>query len=79
MLLDEATFNAALAEGQALTLEQAIEEAQNIAAQVQKKPDSAVSEIEIKPRADLTIITFGPAQVYRGEGLLTSADWTYAK
>jgi predicted ATPase len=77
--LDEATFNAALAEGQALTLEQAIEEAQSVAAQVQNKPDSPASEIEIKPRADLTLIAFGPAQIYRGAGLLTSADWTYAK
>jgi len=77
--LDEAGFETALQEGQALTLEQAIEEAQSVAARVQKKTDSAVSEIEIKPRADLTLIAFGPAQVYRGEGLLTSADWTYAK
>jgi DNA-binding SARP family transcriptional activator len=77
--LDEASFNAALAEGGALTLEQAIEEAQSVAAQIQKKPGIPVSEIEIKPRADLTIIAFGPAQVYRGEALLTSADWTYAK
>jgi DNA-binding SARP family transcriptional activator len=27
----------------------------------------------------LTIIAFGPPQVYRGEQLLTSPDWTYAK
>lgn len=77
--LSEATFKAALTDGQAMTLEQAIEEAQNVAAQVQKKPNSAVSVIEIKPRADLTIIAFGASQIYRGEGLLTSADWTYAK
>lgn len=75
--LDEAGFETALQEGQALTLEQAIEEAQSVAAQVQKKTDSAASEIE--PRADLTIIAFGASQVYRGEQLLTSADWTYAK
>ncbi len=75
--LDEAAFSAALQEGQALTLEQAVEEAQSVAAQVQKKTDRPV--IEIKPRADLTIIAFGPAQIYRGEGLLTSADWMYAK
>ncbi len=77
--LDEATFNAALAGGGALTLEQALEEASSVAAQVQKKPGSMVSEIEIKPHADLTLIAFGPAQIYRGEQLLTSADWTYAK
>ncbi len=77
--LDEAAFSAALQEGQTLTLEQAVEEAQSVAARFQKKTDKAVSEIEIKPRTDLTLIAFGPAQIYRGEQLLTSADWTYAK
>jgi predicted ATPase/DNA-binding SARP family transcriptional activator len=75
--LDEAAFKAALQEGRALTLEQAIEEAQSVAAHVQSKTDRAVSEI--RPRAELTISAFGPAQICRGEQLLTSADWTYAK
>ncbi len=77
--MDEAPFSAALQEGRALTLEQVVEEAQIVVAQVQKKTDNTVSEIEFKPRADLTLIAFGPAQIYRGEQLLTSADWTYAK
>jgi predicted ATPase/DNA-binding SARP family transcriptional activator len=77
--LDEATFTAALQEGRGLTPEQAIEEAQSVAAQVQKKTESPVSESESMPRADLTISAFGASQVYRGEQLLTSADWTYAK
>lgn len=77
--LDEAEFETALQQGQALTLEKALQEASSVAGQVQKKTDRAVSEIAVKPRADLTIFAFGPSQMYRDEQLLTSADWTYAK
>ena len=48
--LDEAGFETARLEGQTLTLEQAIEEAQSVAALVQKKMGGVVNEIRIKPR-----------------------------
>jgi len=77
--LDASLFSAALQEGRALTLEQAIEEALTIVAGIQKKTDNVAIKIEAKPRVDLTILAFGPAQIYRGEQLLTSVDWTYSK
>jgi predicted ATPase/DNA-binding SARP family transcriptional activator len=77
--LDEAAFNAALQEGRTLTLEQAIAEAQSVAAHAQAKTDRAASETGIEPRAELIILALGPPQIYRGEQLLASADWTYAK
>ncbi|HXF64191.1 MAG TPA: BTAD domain-containing putative transcriptional regulator, partial [Caldilineaceae bacterium] len=62
-------WTAAWAEGEAMSLEQAAAYALDILS------PAVVAE----PRPEVRILAFGPARIYRGDRLLTSADWTYAK
>ena len=67
--LGEAGVAAAWAEGEAMSLEEVTAYALDTL--------SAVTVVQTRP--ELRIFALGPARVYRGDRLLTSADWTYAK
>jgi predicted ATPase/DNA-binding SARP family transcriptional activator/Tfp pilus assembly protein PilF len=67
--LGDAAFKAAWAEGEAMSLEEVTAYAlDNL---------SAATVVEARP--ELRVYALGQARVYRGDHLLTSADWTYAK
>lgn len=67
--LGESSFSALWDEGQAMGLPEAADYALA----------SLSLEAVTRPRPELRIIALGPLRVYRGERLLTSADWAYAK
>ena len=81
-------YTATWAEGQAMTMEQAIEYAltesaksdltapRPMAADSTTKPTALVAE---KAGPALRISAFGPGRVYRGEYALTTSDWIYSK
>ncbi len=75
--VNETTFLAAWAEGQAMPLEQAIACAH--AGQTEAhEPVTHLSSEEL-PSPELRIFALGAAQVYRGERALAPSDWTYSK
>jgi predicted ATPase/DNA-binding SARP family transcriptional activator len=65
--LDEAEFTEAWAHGREMSMEQAIEYA------------LAQPALHVQIAPEIRILALGPVQVYRGETLLTSTDWTLAK
>jgi predicted ATPase/DNA-binding SARP family transcriptional activator len=81
-------YTATWAEGQTMTMEQAIEYAltesaksdltapRPMAADLTTKPTALVEE---KAGPALRIFAFGPGRVYRGEYALTTSDWIYSK
>jgi DNA-binding SARP family transcriptional activator len=68
-LLGEAAFSAAWAEGAAMSLEEVTAYAL----------DTLSAATVAQARPELRVFALGQARVYRGDHLLTSADWTYAK
>jgi predicted ATPase/DNA-binding SARP family transcriptional activator len=80
--LDETTFEAAWAEGRAMTLEQAIDYALGetpLRSAQQHASVPVAGPVEAKSHADLRIFALGLARVELGGRDLTSSDWTYAK
>ena len=67
--LGEVAFATAWGEGQAMSMEQAVTYALNTLS------PTAVAQ----PRHELRIYAFGPVRIYRGEHMLTAADWVYTK
>lgn len=67
--LGEVAFATAWGEGQAMSMEQAATYALNTLS------PTAVAQ----PRHELRIYALGPMHIYRGEHLLTAADWVYTK
>jgi predicted ATPase/DNA-binding SARP family transcriptional activator len=76
------------AEGQAMTMEQAIEYALSESAQSDvTAPRPIAADLTTRPTAlvaeqagpALRISAFGPGRVYRGEYALTTSDWIYSK
>jgi two-component SAPR family response regulator len=76
--LGEAAFAEAIQEGRAMNSGQAIEEALGVASELLKQAELAAT-VAVRQRAELTISALGATQVDRGEHLLTSSDWVYAK
>jgi predicted ATPase/DNA-binding SARP family transcriptional activator len=75
--VNETTFRAAWAEGQAMSLEQAIACAHARQTEAHETvPRLAPEEL---PSPELRIFALGAAQVYRGERALAPSDWTYIK
>lgn len=68
-LLGEAGFQQAWAEGEAMTLEEA----------TAYVLDTLSSVTIIQQRPEMRVFALGPLRVYRGDRLLASTDWTYAK
>jgi non-specific serine/threonine protein kinase len=77
--LDEASFTRAWAEGRAMTLEQAFAYALENPALFSAAERLPVRVETERPSAALRLFALGPAQVYRGEQALTSAEGLYAK
>ena len=67
--LGDAAMAAAWAEGEAMSLEEVTAYAL----------DTLSAPLVGQARAELRVFALGNARVYRGDRLLTSADWTYAK
>jgi tetratricopeptide (TPR) repeat protein len=67
--LGESAFAGAWNEGQAMSMDEAVAYA------LDKLSPAAMN----RPRLALRIYALGPARIYRGERLLTAADWVYAK
>jgi DNA-binding SARP family transcriptional activator len=68
-LLGDAGLKAAWAEGEAMSLEEATAYAL----------DTLSAETVVQARPQLRVFALGQARIYRGDCLLTSADWTYGK
>jgi predicted ATPase/DNA-binding SARP family transcriptional activator len=75
--VNETTFLAAWAEGQAMPLEQAIACA-NAGQMEARETVTRLAPEELLPH-ELRIFALGVAQVYRGERALAASDWTYIK
>ncbi len=71
--LGDPAFTAAWAEGAAMSLEDAT------AYVLDTLSPATVGTTVGAPRPELRVFALGPARIYRGDRLLTSADWTYAK
>jgi DNA-binding SARP family transcriptional activator len=67
--LGEAAMSAAWAEGEAMSLEEVTAYAL----------DTLSAASVLQARTELRVFGLGQLRVYRGDRLLTSADWTYAK
>ncbi len=78
---DEASFAKYWAEGQAMSMEQAIAYVRSTRphSEMVQPPPGRSRSIEAKAPAELRIFSLGQVQVYRGEYTLTSSDWTYTK
>jgi non-specific serine/threonine protein kinase len=50
-----------------------------VAIETQAPAAAMAVEPAVRPAAELRLLGFGPAQVYRGDTLLRAADWTFAK
>jgi predicted ATPase/DNA-binding SARP family transcriptional activator len=80
--LNEATFAAAWAEGQALSLEQAIAaalEKRDERTAAEKEVVSGVTSVNGPAGPALRLVSLGRVEVYRDDRLLVAADWTFAK
>ncbi len=82
--LGEEAFEAAWAQGRAMTLEEAIAHALDEPTTPQQEEDTPspaapTASAEAKAPPELRIFALGPARVERGEETLASSEWTYAK
>ena len=83
--LGEEAFEAAWAQGRAMTLEGAIAYALDEPTTTPQQEEDApppvapTASAEAKAPPELRIFALGPARVYRGEEALASSEWTYAK
>jgi DNA-binding SARP family transcriptional activator len=71
--LGDAAFTAAWAEGKAMSLDDATAYA------LDTLSPATVGATVRAPRPELRVFALGPLRIYRGDRLLTSADWTYTK
>jgi DNA-binding SARP family transcriptional activator len=82
--LGEEAFEAAWAQGRAMTLEGAVAYALDEPTTPQQEEDTPspaaqTASAEAKAPPELRIFALGPARVYRGEVALASSEWAYAK
>ena len=79
--LDEAALAAAWAEGEAMSLEEATAYALDTlsAATVTQAVAHRVAQTAMQSHPALRVFALGQTRVYRGDDLITTSDWNYAK